>query len=105
MNPTPEQLAFAFAMLSLRDRSASDESIVREESLDLWSSLFRIVAIAVIGLSTGLMGLSYLENRVATGGRSEIELHALTSPSPNYQEVLEKTTLDDTDLERTAAAD
>lgn len=104
MNPTPEQLAFAFAMISLRNRP-QDNPAVLDDSLSLWSSVFRIAAIAVIGLSTGLMGLSYLENRVATGGRTDAELQALTAPSIDFHSVVEKTSAIETDLQSTAAAE
>ncbi len=82
MNPTPEQMAFAFAMLSLRSRDR--DTYGEQDSSELWSSVFRIATIVVIGLTTGLMALSYLETRVATGGRTAAEIGAISDPSPNF---------------------
>ncbi len=89
MNPTPEQLAFAFAMMTLRRtddvRSDSNSAPVRPSS----NSVGRIVAMLIVGFATGLLGMSYLEGNVATGGRSIAELRSFGDPSPQFALAIE----------------
>jgi hypothetical protein len=101
MNPTPEQLAFAFALMSLRQNEGAEPPLV---SSSLLSGLFRVVAITVVGLATGLLGLTYIEGTVATNGFSQSEIRSFGDPSPVFNDAIAKDDDDVAPVARTAFA-
>lgn len=99
-NPTPEQLAFALAMITLR-RSDATDAVETPSSTRVSDTLLRVGAIAIAGLCATLIGLTYIEGNVAKAGFSDAEIRELYLPPAEYSSAVQM--LDEDEPAQTAS--